>query len=280
MTMSRYPFIVISFHGFPNGRQRGALSLVEMLLAMAITGALIVGVVALAKVAEDTFQTASTAIEDVQVWKTVTRRIDRAIRRSYANEQFPGVLVVPRVTAGFNFPETLVVWMPADGKPADPTGRPRLKELVFFMPAEQAPNELREYTIPDSQAVAPPVEDVAGWRSLVDQIRTKTALPSILLTNRLRYFLLGDQKLGAVRFYLETAPSIEEWKNSSLSWEDLSWPQGLFAPDRGQRRVRIRIEIQLAPSPTSAGFDAPYCRTFIGSLSFYYTLQKENRVTQ
>lgn len=280
MIMIKRLFFGICFESILTKHRRNALTLVEMLLAMAITGVLIAGVVTLAKVAEDTFQTANTAIEDVQVWKTVTRRIDRAIRRCYANEQFPGAIVVSRTAEGFTFPETLVVWTPINGKPIDPAGRPRLKELVFFMPAGQAANELREYTLPDSQALAPALEDVTGWRSLVAQIRTNSALPSILLTNRLRYFSFGSEKLGAIRFYLEMAPSIEEWKSSSLSWEDLSWPQGLFAPDRGQRRVRIRVEIQLAPSPSTTEFEAPYCRTFIGSLSFYYSLRKDARVIQ
>ncbi len=269
-----------SCHRMPNRHQRLALTLIEMLLAMAITAVLIAGVVALAKVTEDTFETANTAIEDVQVWKTITQRINRALQHCYANEQFPGAIVVSRVVNGFNFPESLVVWTPVDGKPVDPAGQPRLKELVFFMPAEQAPNELREYTIPDSQVPAPAVEDIAAWRSLVEQIRNNSALPSILLTNRLRYFLFGSQKLGAVRFYLEMAPPFAKWKNMSVNWEDLSWPQGLFAPDTGQRRVRIRTEIQLAPSASSAELASSYCRTFIGSLSYYYTLRKENRVTQ
>lgn len=259
--------------------RRPALTLIELLLAMALTAMIILGVSALARVGEGAFQTAELAVENVQTWHTCLLQIDRAVSRCYANARFPGVLVVSRRVGTLAFPEALVVWSPPSGKAADPQGLPRVGELVFFMPSLQAPHELREFRLPDSQTVAPELGNSQAWETLVRDIRTANATSSVLLTDRLRCFVVGAELLSAVRFRLQMTPSLAEWENPNLSWDALTWPQGLFSPDSGQRRVCIHVEIQLAPDVPSRFFNAEHCQSFVGSLAFQYTLWKKDRAS-
>lgn len=254
-----------------------ALTLIELLLAMALTAMIILGVSALAKVGEETFRTAELAVENVQTWHTCLSQIDRTVSQCYANARFPGVFVVSRTVGNLAFPEVLVVWCPPSGRPADPQGMPRIGELVFFMPSLAAPNELREFRLPDSQVVAPDITNSQAWEAFVRDIRMASATSSVLLTDRIRCFTVGSELLSAVRFHLQMAPPLAEWANGNLNWESLSWPQGLFSPDSGQRRVWIHTEIQLAPSVQSRLFNAEHCQSFVGSLSFQYTLWKKDR---
>ena len=69
-----------------------------------------------------------------------------------ANQQFPGVLILPDQDGTWTFPATLVVWHPS-GSPANPTGLPLYSELVIYTHDPNSPNGLVELTTPGDRHI-------------------------------------------------------------------------------------------------------------------------------
>ncbi len=259
-------------------KQHGtAFTLVEMLVAIALTGLIVVGIATLAQLAEDSFATGQGSSETIQIARTCFQQMETALNAAWGNEVFPGVLVVPRSVSGTQFPETLVVWCPITGQPRNPEGLPCLDEIVVFSPSNSRPNELRKYRPSNNSSTVPSPSNIPAWQSLINGIQSQSPAQSQLLTDRLRTFTVNNVALGAIRFRVEVAPSDSEWNNSSVTWSTLSWPQGLYGPNRGVRRVSVHTEMQLRKSTNSQISQEEAGCCFWHSYAYFYTVRKEKR---
>ncbi|HPU05382.1 MAG TPA: hypothetical protein PLO20_02520 [Thermogutta sp.] len=253
-------------------------TLVEMLAAVALTGLIVVGIVAFAQLAEDSFATGQDSSETIQIARTCFQQIESMLNAAWGNELFPGALVVPRLVSGTQFPEALVIWCPVTGQPRNPDGLPCVDELVVLSPDSSRPHELRKYRVSNNSATVPSPSNVSAWQSLIHGIQSQSPAQSQLLTDRLRTFTVNNVTLGAIRFRVETVPSDSEWADSSVTWSTLSWPQGLYGPNRGVRRVSVHTEIQLRKKTGSLTPQPEASCSFWHSHAYLYTVRKEKRL--
>ena len=147
--------------------------------------------------------------------RVVLQRIEKAIHSAHASEQFPGFVVFSDAVGGYDFPDTLVVWQPLS-TPANPTGRPRVSELVIFCPNPQNPEQLLELRQPGSSTTAPALSSTSAWTSLLNNLKAN-ATSRVELTNRLRTASTNTSGStstnlrAAVRFNVMMSPSESQW---------------------------------------------------------------------
>jgi len=210
--------------------------------------------------------------------RVVLQRIEKAVLSAYANEQFPGCVVFSHAVGAYDFPDTLVVWQPS-GAPANPTGRPRVSELVVFCPNPQNPAQLLELRMPGNTTTVPALSNTASWTSLLNTIRTN-ATSRVELTNRLRTAstnLSGSTTTnlrGVVRFNVLMAPSESQWalyRAGKISWNSLDWPLGMYGSQTGVRTIVCQTELQLQ---TGDGEGTHASLPFFGSASITAELQR------
>lgn len=208
-------------------------------------------------------------------------RIEQTVRKAYANEQFPGCLVVAEPVGNQELPQTLVVWTPSP-TPAHPSGRPLVGELTLFSPNPLRPHELVEIRDPGNSNLAPLTSDLAGWRTLTETLRHSPTVSRLVLTDRLRTAPLAGQwnealtaseLRGLVRFRRLIAPTEQAWSEyraGNRAWEDLDWPLDSYRHTSGTRCVVCQCELQLVTSSlATAGSTA---LPFYGSAYFTYEL--------
>lgn len=252
------------------------VTLVEMLAAIALSSFIVLGIVAFTRLAEDSFAAERKSMEAIHIARSCFQQIENAVDQAWANERFPGAIVVPLSISGTYLPETLVVWCPSTGQPRDPNGLPYLDELIVFAVNDSRPNELRKYRSLNSTP-APNPSDLGAWQTVVNALKNQSPAESQVLTDRLRTFVINSRVCGAVRFRIDLAPSNSEWNNTSISWNSLSWPQGLFSPSRGTRRVSLHTEIQLQKLTSSDSSQQQGSYVFWYSRAFAYSMRKELR---
>jgi type II secretory pathway pseudopilin PulG len=261
----------------PRNVNSAGVTLVEMLAAIALCGLIIVGIVTFVQLAEDSFAIGRRSSEAIQIARSCFQQIEKTLDQAFANEFFPGAVVIPRSVGGNTLPETLVVWCPSAGQPRNPDGLPYLDELIVFSVNNSRPNELRRYRFSTSGLTAAAPSQVTAWQALIDALKSQSPGESEVLTDRLRTFVINGRVSGAIRFRVELAPSESEWSNQSITWNALSWPQGLFGPNRGVRRVSVHTEIQLQDTDTPETTQQEGSHVFWHSHAFVYTLRKEKR---
>lgn len=252
------------------------VTLVEILAAIALSSFIVLGIVAFTRLAEDSFTAERKSMEAIHVARSCFQQIENAVDQAWANERFPGAIVVPLSISGTYLPETLVVWCPSTGQPRDPNGLPCLDELIVFAVNDSRPNELRKYRCLNSTP-APNPSDLGAWQTVINALNSQSPAESQVLTDRLRTFVINGRVCGAVRFRIDLAPSDSEWNNTSISWNSLSWPQGLFGPSRGTRRVSLHTEIQLQKLASSDSAQQQSSYVFWYSRAFGYSVRKERR---
>jgi Tfp pilus assembly protein PilW len=203
-------------------------------------------------------------------------RIQRAVRTAEASEQFPGCLVVSEAVGTWDFPDTLVVWSPS-GAAVDPSGLPRVGELVLFTPDPLVPSSLLEVRAPGDTSVAPAADNAAAWASLVGALRISASSTKTELTDRLRTAAVtggADDLRAAVRFRVLLGPSAENWaeyRGGTRAWKDLDWPLDYYSTQTGLRRVACLIELQvLADGEDASQTSVP----FFGSVALNYELAR------
>jgi len=256
------------------------MTLLELLIAMSIMVMVVGTLGALARGVQQSYEYADGHCQAAQHARVVLDRIARTVREAAANEEFPGLLVVPDAGGPNEFPEALVVWHP-DGSPANPDGRPLMSELVVFCPDDSQPNRLLELSVPGDNRQAPAVDDSTGWRSEIDAMRLGGE--RIQLTDLLRTCSINNLPStavrGAVRFQSRLRPSEDEWddyRDGKLDFDELSWAQGLYGSRTGLRQVSLNIELQLMPGKDHAAMEAEAYPAipFFGSASLYYELRQ------
>jgi len=213
--------------------------------------------------------------------RVALERITATVREAATSAQFPGVLVVSSEEAGWEFPDTLVVWSP-DGDPADSDGLPRVDELVIYCPNPNRPSQLVELTFPSDTSTVPAADDTSGWKAKVESLKSSSRRSPVLLTDLLRTAKVQDSSTterGSVWFSVRRRPSDDEWAQfeaGTTGWDDLAWVQGIYGSQAGLRQVSVRIEMQLMPGdraladPDGATSPVP----FFGSAALYYELTR------
>jgi hypothetical protein len=268
---------------FGDKRHRRGLTLAELLVASTIM-VLIAGAMAtLAMAVHAANSHCRGQVLAAQHARVALDRIEQALRRAYANEAFPGCLVVSEPVAGDELPQALVVWAPA-ASPAAPAGLPRISELVLFAPDPAAPHRLLEIRAPTEHDPAPAPDQASSWRTLVDRLRSSQTAEKQRLTDRLRTAplsgewdadLLPGQLRGVVRFRRIVAPTEQEWaeyRGGTRSWHDIAWPLDSFRASSGTRVVVCHTELHVVAgnmsSPSSTALP------FFGSASVAYELPR------
>jgi hypothetical protein len=268
---------------FRQCNEDSGLTMVELLLAMAVM-AMVVGTLAgLARTAEQSFEYCEGYGAATQHAQVALDRITRTIYKATANEQFPGCIVVAETVNGWRYSDTLVVWRPS-GAATNPSGLPQYNELVIYCPRVNNPNQLVEITAPGDTRTVPDVAETATWLSQIAAIKTNSQSNIVTITNLLRSCPIatttGSALRGAVRFETRLRPSQNDWnnfKNNSVNWTDLPWPQGIYGWQVGQRQVWVRIELQLVPqAPNGSASTANQVPVpFFGSATLYYQMHRQ-----
>ncbi len=262
-------------------RTRG-MSLVELLIALAIMGAMAAMVAGLSQAATSGWRYGQGHADATQHARVALERITRTVREAYASEEHPGCAVSYKESGSWRFPDTLVVWSP-DGAPLNADGPPLVSECVIYCPDPADPNQLVEITAPSDSREIPLTNELnqASWQSVLAGIKSSAQSNKVVLTNLLRASqnAIGTARFGAIRFERELRPSNSEWdayKTSSFPWDELSWPQDLYGANTGTRQVWMRVELQLMPGSETIVKDpaGQQAVVFFDSASLMYTLSK------
>jgi len=265
-------------------RARRGLTLAELLVATTIMLMIATAVGALATTVQTTNSFCQGYTVSAQHARVALSRIENTIQACYANEQFPGFIVVSEQAGGQYLPYTLVIWKPASGTPANPAGLPLVSELVIYAPDPAHPNELIELSAPTETGTVPAATDMTNWRILTDQLKSSTSTNKVVLTTRLRTApltgsysdtLSPSDLRGLVRFRRVMAPTEQEWaqyRGSTRSWQDIAWPLDSYRLTSGTRAVVCQTELQIAPGSMASA--AATAIPFYGSTSITYELPR------
>lgn len=264
---------------------RAGLTLVELLLAMSIT-AIMAGTLSVlaSAVYQGTahIESQGTATQHARV---VLDRIERLVSEATATPEYPGVVVVHETVGAWRFPDMLVLWHP-NAAPANPAGPPLVEELILVCPDPLRPRALIEVTVPgDNRPVA--FDEVslnsAAWRAELERLAADPSSQRVLLTELLRTNSvdnLSDRSdlRGAVRFECVLSPSASQWtawQAGTLSWDQLSWAQGVYGSQAGLRQAWLRTELQLVGhgEPNTLDRDGQDTTPFLGSGVLFYEMR-------
>lgn len=259
---------------------RRAFTMVELMLAMAIMGMVLVAVGTLTQAVHHTneyTQAVSTATQHARV---AMQRVSQTVAKAYATADEPGCALVETVDTEY-FPQTLVVWAP-NGNPANLDGPPLVGEFVIYTPNPNDPMELWELTAPGdsrTQSLAS-INSVSG-RALIASLKASGTTVKRTVTTRLRTVSLFSQTRPILRFTVEARPTVADWaafQAGTLAWDELPWPQSLYGNDWGVRATRVKMEMwmSIAPrsNPDASAMD--HAIPFFSSATFSHRLAKTN----
>lgn len=260
------------------------MTLLELMLALTISAIMVGSLSVLASATRQAAEFNQGQSDSIQHARVVLQRITRAVNDAYATETYPGVVVVDATVGTYRYPDTVVIWRPANGTPANPNGPPLIKELVIFGPDVNDPSRFLEVTAPnDTRTIQ--LNDASlnttSGRTLISSLKTATTSVKTTITSRLRTAATttGSNSLrAAVRFECELHPSAAEmtsFRGGSTAWKDLSWPQGIYSSSFGLRQIWLRTELQLYDRDKSSDGTYPAAvatMPFFGSATNYYNL--------
>lgn len=264
---------------------RRGMTLLELMLAMSISAIMMGALSVLASATRQTADFNQGQSDTTQHARVAMQRISRAVADAYATETYPGVVVVDAIVGSYRFPDTVVVWRPANGTPANPAGPPLIKELVIFGPDVNDPSQLLEVTAPTDSRTIQLNEaslNTTSGRTLIAGLKTATTSVRTVITSRVKTASTsatsGGTQRAAIRFECELHPSAAEmasYRAGTTAWNNLSWPQSIYSSSFGLRQIWLRSEIQLLDREKSA--DGTYPATvatlpFFGSATNYYNL--------
>ncbi|MDA7980121.1 MAG: type II secretion system GspH family protein [Pirellulales bacterium] len=257
---------------------RRAFTIIELLLAMAILGMVVVAAGVLT-------QTAYQASEHTQAVEAATQnarvgiqRITQTVRSAYATGDEPGAAVVETIMGAEAVPRTLVVWAPS-GDPENPAGPPMVKELVIYTPNPSDPSELWEMTEPThtgSQSLTT-INSPIG-RNLVNVMTVSETATKRVVMRRLQQVEFSGAPTAMVRFSLQMRPTAGEWTNldaGTLAWADANWPNLFYGDEWGTRSVHVQMEfgMTIAPQADTQSTASDHSLPFFGSATLSYRLE-------
>lgn len=235
-------------------RARG-FTLIELMLAIGILTTCVVALGMMARAVEistEFNQGYGTAALHAQV---AFDRISRAVSGASNNATYAGTWVTQDTVSSYTFPDTLIVWRPTSGTPANPTGSPLASELVLICPDPSAPNQLVEITVPSDTRALPPSSPSSTFKSFIDGLKTESGVQKTLLTDLMRTATDSANTLrGCVRFTVTLNPSdtdISSYRSGTITWASVPWAQGIWSSNIGMRQVWARTELQMIPAGSS-----------------------------
>jgi hypothetical protein len=243
--------------------------------------ALLVGTLeTLAEAVHEAFEYNESHGLELQHARVVIDRITHTANQAFANEQFPGFLVLSTQVGSYQYPDTLVIWHPASGTPANPTGLPLFDELVVYCPSTSNPNQLLEITVLNDTRTVPATTNLSSWATEIAAIKSSTVDTNVMLTDMMRSATPSGSsgaKRGAVRFVTRSIPSVTQYSQyqaGTLTWKQLSWCQGIYGMTTGLRQTWLRMEIQLMPASNIMAEEmvAQLATPFFGSAALYYEM--------
>ena len=267
------------------GKRRRGLSLAELLIAGAIMTLIAGGMGTLAM----TMQTANDHCHSQNVaaqhGRVVSARIQAAVRGATASEAFPGCVAFDETIGSYSFPDTLVVWRPLTIA-ADPTGRPRVSELLLFCPDPEEPTRLLEIRDPSDASQAPLLTNTVAWDTLLADLKSDPNAERVEISDLLRTgnptgpngteTRRADLR-ACVRFNVILAPSAAQWTNyraGTVTWQALNWPLDLYGNRSGTRQVTCQFELQFDPTSAAATDAQQSIVPCFGSATLTYQLAK------
>ena len=268
-------------HHKTDTQKRHALTLAEMLVAMAVLGIMVAGLGTMVTTVHESNDFVRREGNALQHARIAIERIERTCRSASATADYPGFWVVSTTIGSYSFPDALVVWRPESGEPANADGPPLLSELVVYTFDADAPETLVEITAPSAVGNAPAISDTSSWLTLIDTAKASDAVEKIELTNLLRVANAGvgdaDWR-GVVRFDIRYHPTTDQWtsyQTGALAWDELTWPLDRYGSDYGVRQSWCAMELQLVPDgETRRGAESEEnAIAFFGSATLNYTLE-------
>ena len=265
-------------------RRRRGLTLLELMIAMAVSTILVGALAVLASATRQTSDFNSGQSAAVQHARVVHERLQRFVGEAYATETYPGVVVVDETVSGHRYCDTVVIWHPS-GAPTNAAGPPLVNELIIIGPDPTDPRRLMEFTAPtDTRTIQ--LNDASlnttSGRTLIGSIKAASTTIKTLLTPLVRTASTGNGSTSslraAVRFECELHPTTAEmttYRGGSLAWEDVAWPQGWFSTSCGMRQIWLRSELQLVSEEYNDDGTLPATAIglpFLGSATNYYNL--------
>ncbi|NUQ64250.1 MAG: hypothetical protein HUU20_17410 [Pirellulales bacterium] len=283
---------------------RAGLTLLELLVALSVMVMVVGTLGGLARAVQSGAAYSEGCADATQHARVALERITRSVDEAFANQRFPGFIVVAEQEGRWRFPDTLVVWHPDPGVLAAYPGRPALDdpnrlpyhdEVVVYCPDPDAPGRLVEIR---STRDVPLGADPAAWPTEIQVFKDSMSLdaaifssagsrspdyPAVTLTERMRTGRSGDsgpaEPRGAVRFESLLRPSDEQWNDSSIAWESLPWVQGMYGAKTAMRQAWLRVELQLLSGDTAgqSGSTGSQATAFFASAAVYYAMHRELR---
>lgn len=258
---------------------RLGITLMETLLAVGVMGMTIVAMAGMMHAVSISSEYSQGYGDATQHARVCLDRIARAVSEAYGCNDYCGVWIVEDSVGSYNFPDTLVVWRPSTGTPANSDGPPRANELVIFCPNPNTPNQLWELTAPSNTQTVP-TPGTNSFKTFITNLKTAASSNKSVLTTLLRTASPGSGTRGAVRFVVTLNPSAAEWtayKNNptSSAFVNLPWAQSVFSSQTGLRQVWVRTELQMVANSNwvATGAMAAEAIPYFGSATFCYRMK-------
>lgn len=256
---------------------RRAFTLAETLVATAIVATMTAALGMLVYAATGAATHVSAVRQTQHHGRRSTERLTELVRKTYSSRLFPGAIVVTSTSSGETFSDVLALWLPL-GTPAAPTGRPRVREILFIGPSRTEPGKLMQFRKSGDATVAPAWNNAAGWTTLANSVMNDAGAATEVWTDLLHWASFGADKRGNVSFAVQATPSYAEWQQylaGSRTWANVPWSIHGGGSLSGIRTIDVTFEIQLKP-PTEQGaslrdFDRG---VFFGSATFRTVLEK------
>lgn len=283
--------------------RRCGFTLVELLMAIAITGLVAVMAAVLTSAVSTGGQHVQASQQASQQALAALDAIRHKVATVHATANQPGVVVVQTSDNGWQFSDTLVLWLPASGQPANPDGLPLVEELLLICPAPQNLRQLIQVrAVGDTREVSLWDLNTPEWQAELEQIKTSSTSQRSLLCQGLRVVTVSDgeesgappgappppsppgfsnnngtgQQAAGVLFSVRYAPSqqeLEEVASGTRNWDQVAWPQGVYSASTGLRQVWVSVELQLSTQATDGGTEVVL--PFFGSATRYYQVNKD-----
>lgn len=255
---------------------RRGLTLPELLASILILSLIAGSLAGVASAVRSSNTYCSGQTQAAQHGRVAVARIEKNLAACTANENFPGCRVFATTVSGSTFPDVLIVWKP-QSTAVDPTGLPRVNELVLYTFNHSSPSELVEIREPANSAAAPTWTSTSAWNTLVSTLISSKTATRTVLTNRLHTASPAGQTAtrGAVRFLVLAGPSdtqLAQYRAGTLAWGNLDWPLDWYGSTSGTRVLACQIEllINATDEATTSGHIVP----FFGSGAFTYQISR------
>jgi prepilin-type N-terminal cleavage/methylation domain-containing protein len=232
---------------------RRGMTLTELVVAIGVMGMIAAALGTLALSIEIENQEIQGSADAVQHARVTLDRIQRTLRQATCAETYPGFLVVPEVIGTDSYPHTLVVWMPASGKPTNAAGPPLFSEIVVYSHDATSPEKLLELTDTTDTRTVPAWTNLASWRMEIAALKARATAKKTTLTNLVRTVAVTNNgtatKIPATRFEVENRPLAEvaQYRAGTKAWNEINWCLDLYSSTTGTCQAWCRIELQLLP---------------------------------